>query len=213
MRYRMFNTLLFTLLFVVKPAYAAFDDELSALQQRWAAARYQVSGDERKKQLEKLIVEADSFAKRYSDKADGYLWAGIVRGSLAEAINGLGALSVVKEAKTQLEKAIAIDGKAEDSYAFGVLGLMYAKVPGWPVGFGDDKKGKELLQKGIEASPEGMNINYLYASYLVEQGEAKKAQPFIEKALRATPPAPAEMWVGRQQEIRELAEKIKKEMK
>ncbi|MFT3929055.1 MAG: hypothetical protein QM709_02055 [Spongiibacteraceae bacterium] len=208
----MFNLLFATLLIAVKPAYAAFDDELSSLQQRWATARYQVSGDERKKQLEKLIVEADSLAKKYSDKADGYLWAGVVRGSLAEAINGLGALSIVKEAKTQLEKAIAIDGKAEDSYAFGVLGLMYAKVPGWPVGFGDDKKAKELLKKGIEASPEGMNINYLYASYLFEQGEAKKAQPYIEKALHATPPAPAEMWVGRQQEIRELAEKIKKEM-
>lgn len=209
MTHRMINSLAVALLFIVQPALAAFDDELSSLQQRWAVARYQVSGDERKKQLEKLIPEADAFAKQYSDKADGYLWAGVIRGSLAEAINGLSALGVVKEAKTQLEKSIAIDSKTEDSYALGVLGLLYAKVPGWPIAFGDKKKAEELLKKGVEQSPQGMNINYLYASYLAEQKEFKKAQAFIDKASSATPPTPADMWSGRQQEIRALAEKIK----
>ena len=194
-------------------AHAAFNDELSALQQRWASARYQARGDEHKNQLQKLVDEADSFVKKYSDKADGYLWAGVIRGSLAEAINGMSALGIVKEAKTKLEKSIEIDPKAEDSYAFGVLGLMYARVPGWPLGFGDDKKAKELLKKGIEISPEGMNINYFYASYLFDKGDYKQAQTLIKKAEQATPPAPAEMWSGRQKEIRELAEKIQKELK
>ena len=213
MRYRIINALFIAALVAVSPAHAAFDDELSALQQHWASARYQASGDERKKQLEKLVAEADSFAKKYSDKADGYLWAGVIRGSLAEAINGMSALSIVKEAKTNLEKSIEIDPKAEDSYALGVLGLMYAKVPGWPVGFGDDKKAKELLKKGVGLSPEGMNINYLYASYLFEKDDYKQAQTLIKKAEQATPPAPPGMWGGRQKEIRELAEKIQKELK
>lgn len=213
MKHRIISALFVTALLAVTPAHAAFNDELSALQQRWATARYQVSGDERKNQLQKLTEEADSFAKKYSDKADGYLWAGVIRGSLAEAINGMSALGIVKEAKTKLEKAIEIDPHAEDSYALGVLGLMYAKVPGWPIGFGDDKKAKELLKKGAEISPEGMNINYLYASYLFDKGDYKEAQTRIKKAEQATPPAPADMWSGRQKEIRELAEKIQKELK
>lgn len=212
MRSRMMNALLVAvMLFAIKPAYAAFDDELTALQKQWATVRYQTSGDERKIQLEKLVVQADGFTNKYSDKAESHLWAGVIRGSLAEAINGLSALTIVKEAKAHLEKSIAIDPKAEDSYALGVLGLMYAKVPGWPVGFGDNEKAKELLKKGMGLSPEGMNINYLYASYLFDQDDNKQAQVFIDKALRATPPA--DIWNGRQQEIRELAEKIKKESK
>ncbi len=213
MWYRVMSALFIAALFGVTPAHAAFNDELSALQQHWAAVRYQTSGDERKKQLEKLVADADSLSKKYSDKADGYLWAGVIRGSLAEAINGLSALGIVKEAKTKLEKAIEIDPKAEDSYAFGVLGLMYAKVPGWPIGFGDDKKAQELLKKGAEISPDGMNINYFYASYLFDNDDYKEAQARIEKAEQATPPAPADMWSGRQKEIRELAEKIQNKLK
>jgi tetratricopeptide (TPR) repeat protein len=210
---RLINAFLFAAVAVAVPAHAAFDDELSTLQKHWAAARYEVSGDERKKQLEKLVGEADNFAKQYGDKADGYLWAAVIRGSLAEAINGISALSIVKEAKTNLEKSIELDPKAEDGYAFGVLGLMYSKVPGWPIGFGDDKKAKEMLKKGIEASPNGMNINYFNASYWADKGDYKQAKIFIEKAQQATPPAPADVWSGRQKEIRELADKIQKEIK
>lgn len=213
MLHRIVNALFITALIAVAPAHAAFNDELSALQQRWATVRYQTNGDERKAQLQKLVDEADSFAKKYSDKADGYLWAGVIRGSLAEAINGMSALGIVKEAKTNLEKAIEIDPKAEDGYALGVLGLMYAKVPGWPIGFGDDKKAKEILKKSIEVSPEGMNVNYFNASYLFEKGDYKAAQIHIKKAEQATPPVPAEVWSGRQKEIHELAEKIQKELK
>lgn len=205
---RMINAVFIATLFAVMPAYAAFDDELQMLQQHWSSVRYQTSGDERKKQLEKLVAEADSFAKKYPDKADSHLWAGVIRGSLAEAINGMGALSFVKEAKVNLEKSIEIDAKAEGSYALGVLGLMYAKVPSWPIAYGDNKKGKALLQQGVEASPDGMNINYLYASYLFEKDDYAKAKIYIQKAQQAAPPAPAEIWSGRQKEIHELAEKI-----
>lgn len=210
---RMINTLFVAALVAAAPAHAAFEDELSALQHRWANARYQTSADERKAQLEKLVAEADGLKNKYGDKADSYIWSGVVRGSLAEAINGLGALSIVKEAKVDLEKAIAMDPKAEDSYAYGALGLMYQKVPGWPVGFGDGKKAKETLEKGIQISPQGMNMNYFFASYLFEKGDYKQALVYAEKAKQATPSAPVEIWSGRKKEIGELAEKIEKKLK
>jgi len=209
---RIISALFVVALLAVAPAHAAFDDELSTLQHRWATARYQVSGDERKQQLEKLVAEADALKQKYSDKVDSYIWSGVVRGSLAEAINGIGALSIVKEAKVDLEKAIGMDPKAEDSYAYGALGLMYERVPGWPVGFGDSKKAKEILEKGIQTTPQGMNINYFYASYWVEKGDYKQALTYIEKAKQATPSAPVDIWGGRQKEIAELAEKIQKKL-
>jgi len=197
--------------FAATNARAGYDEDLAALQQRWATIRYEMKGDEQKKQLEKLIVEADQFAQKNPDKADGYIWAGVIRGSLAEAVNGLSALGTVKDAKANLEKAIAIDPKAEDGYAYSVLGLLYSKVPSM-VSFGDKKKAKELLLKGLEINPNGMNTNYFYAQFLFEDGDYKKALPYIERAAQAQPPRPPETSLAvsnRQREIRELAEKIK----
>jgi tetratricopeptide (TPR) repeat protein len=196
-------------------AHAGFDEDLSALQQRWAKARYEMKGDEQKNELEKLIAEADQFAQKNADKADGYIWAGVIRGSLAEAVGGLGALGTVKEARTNLEKALSIDPAAEDGYAYGVLGLLYSKVPS-VIAFGDKKKARELLLKGVQVSPNGMNTNYFLAQFLHTQGEDKEAAQYIERAAAAQPPSPPEQSLAvsyRQKEIRELAEKIKAKQK
>ncbi len=216
MRYRAMSALFAALLLVVTPAYAAFEDELSALQQRWAVARYQVSGDERKKQLEKIAEEADGFTSKYGDKAQSYLWSAVVKASLAEAINNLSALSIAKEAKSHLEKSIELDPGAEDSYAYGMLGAMYARAPGWPVAFGDDKKAREMLKKGLERSPAGMNVNYFNAQYYFDKDEYRKALPYIEKAAQASPPYSPDTSLAvsnRQREIQEMREKIKAKLK
>lgn len=195
--------------------YAGYDEDLAALQQRWAKIRYEMQGDEQKQELEKLIADADQFAQQNADKADGYIWAAVIRGSLAESVNGLSALGTVKEAKANLEKALSIDPKAEDGYAYGVLGLMYSKVPSI-IAFGDKKKARELLFKGVEVSPNGMNTNYFLAQFLFEQGDYKEALTYIERAAQATPPSPPEQSLAvshRQREIRELAAKIKARQK
>ena len=195
--------------------HAGYDEDLASLQQRWAKARYEMKGDEQKKELEKLIAEADVFAQKNADKADGYIWAGVMRGSLGEAINGMSALGIVKQAKTNLEKALAIDPKAEEGYAYGVLGLLYSKVPS-VIAFGDKKKARELLLKGVEVGPNGMNTNYFLAQFLYEQDEYKEALQYIERAAAAQPPAPPEQSLAvsyRQAEIRVLAEKIKAKQK
>ncbi len=212
----MVKALFVTTLFAAAPAHAAFNEDLATLQQRWATARYQTQGDERKTQLGKLVDEADSFTEKYSDKADGYIWSAVIRGSLAEAMNNLSALSIVKEAKANLEQAIAVNPAAEESYAYGMLGLMYSRTPGWPVAFGDDKKAKQSLQKGIEISPNGMDINFFYATYLFDKGEYKKAQDHIEKAVKATSPyspAAALVATNRQREIQELSDRINTKLK
>lgn len=194
---------------------AGYDEDLAALQQSWAKARYEMKGDEQQKALEQLIAEVDRFAQKNPDQADGYIWAGVVRGSLAESVNGLSALGIVKEGKANLEKALSIDPKAEDGYAYGVLGLMYSRVPSI-IAFGDKKKAKELLLKGVETSPDGMNTNYFLAQFLFEQGDYKQALPYAEHAAQATPPRPPEQSLAvshRQREIGELIEKIKAKQK
>lgn len=191
---------------------ADFDSDLHALQQSWAIARYQFKDHEQQQRLRALIPTADALVRSNPDNADAYLWAGIVRGSLAESVNGFSALGVVKEARTLLEKSLELDPTVEAACAYAVLGTLYAKAPGWPVAFGDTKKARELLQKGLTISPKGMNINYFNAKFFAEQKQYDQALMYAERAAQAQPPYVPEQSLAvqnRQREIRELIENLR----
>jgi len=192
---------------------AGVEEDLSGLQQRWATARYQTQVDQRKPKLQQLVKDADALAEKNAGNADVWLWSAVIRGSLAEAENNLSALGLVKEAKAGLEKSIAIDPKAENGYAYGVLGQMYARVPGWPVGFGDKKKAKEYLQQSIAISPDGADSNYFYAQFLYDQGDYQQARQYAERAGKATPTSSVPVAnQGRENEIHELLDNIGKKL-
>jgi len=193
---------------------AGLQEDLSSLQQRWAVARYQTQVDQRKPKLQQLVKEADALTESNKNSADAWLWAAVIRGSLAEAENNISALGMVKEAKAGLEKSIAIDPKAENGYAYGVLGQMYARVPGWPIGFGDKKKAREYLQQSLAVSPDGIDSNYFYAQFLFDQGDYQQAKQYAERALKATPATGVQAAdQGRQAEIRELIENLNKKLR
>jgi len=200
------------MLLAIAPAYSALDDELPELTQTWAKVRYEDEGDQRKQKMRELIRQADALAENYPAEADSHLWAGVLRCSLAEVEDKLEALRLVKDCRTNLERALAMNPATEDGYVYAVLGTLYAKVPGWPLAFGDKKKAEELLQKGVAVAPQGMNTNYFYAKFLYEQGNMSGALDYIERAAKATPPYPPEQSLPvavRQREIRELNDKIK----
>jgi hypothetical protein len=43
----------------------------------------------------------------------------------------------------------------------------------------------EYLLKGLEISPSGIDSNYFYGEFLIDQGEYHQARPVLERALRA----------------------------
>jgi Tfp pilus assembly protein PilF len=117
---------------------------------------------------------------------------------------------MVKQAKALYEAAIRIDGQALDGSAYNSLGVLYYKVPGWPLGFGDKAKAREMLQKALAINPAGIDPNYFYADFLVQTEEPQKAGAYLEKALTA--PARAGRAVadeGRRAEVRLLLDKVK----
>ena len=119
-------------------------------------------------------------------------------------------MSLVKQAKGLYEQAIQIDGRALEGSAYNSLGVLYYKVPGWPVGFGDKAKAKELLQKALAINPQGVDANFFYGEYLVETKHADEAVSYLERALQA-PPRPGRQIAdsGRHEEVRALLAKIK----
>ena len=58
-------------------------------------------------------------------------------------------------------------------------------MPGWPIGFGNDKKAREYLQKALIINPEGIDPNYFYGEFLVEKKEYDAARVVLKKAQAA----------------------------
>ena len=189
---------------------AGVDDAVQELQQGWEAVRYQAPASEREKRFEALAARAHALSQAHPGKTETLIWEGIIVSSLAGEKGGLGALGLAKQAKALYEAAIAINGDALEGSAYNSLGVLYYKVPGWPVGFGDKAKAKELLQKALSLNPKGIDPNFFYGEYLVETKQPDQAIPYLERALQAPGRQGRQIAdAGRREEIRSLLDKIK----
>ena len=197
-------------LFAAQPAAPAFDAELLSIQQAWARANYETpAGDARVGAFDVLEKRAEKFTHEHPDRPEALIWEGIIESSYAGAKGGLGALSLCKEAKGNLESALELDPKALDGSAYTSLGTLYFKVPGFPLGFGDDAKAEKLLKKALELNPAGIDPNYFYAEYLAEQHRYQEALQYLDKAAKAPPrPGRESADKGRRGEIATLRQKV-----
>ncbi|CUJ59239.1 tetratricopeptide repeat protein [Achromobacter kerstersii] len=186
------------------------DQGIRALQNDWAVIQYQTPANQRETRFEALSQQAHALTERFAAKAEPHIWEGIILSSWAGAKGGLGALGLAKQAKAEYETAIQIDSKALGGSALNSLGVLYYKVPGWPVGFGDNKKAEALLQQALAINPDGIDANYFYADYLIYRNRKPEAIPYLEKALKAPPRPGREVAdAGRKQEARALLESVR----
>ncbi len=192
----------------------AVDAGLVELQQAWAHANYEVpAGDARVQAFDALEQRADAFARQHPDRAEALIWQAIVESSHAGAKGGLGALALCKEAKQHLEAALELDPQALEGSAYTSLGTLYFKVPGFPLGFGNDEKAAKLLRKALEINPTGIDPNYFYAEYLVEQKRYRDALKYLDQAERAPARAGRETAdKGRRAEIATLRTKVQSKL-
>jgi len=192
--------------------YADMSPEVTALQQRWAEVNYLLKGKSQVEAFNTLIEDAHMVTARHADNAEAWIWSGIIRSSYAGVKGGLGALSAAKAAKVDFEQAMTIDANALSGSAYTSLGVLYLNVPGWPVAFGDEDKGVELLKKGLELSPDGIDSNYFYAQYLYGEDRYDEATHYLNQAMNApdrTDRAIADQ--GRRGEIDQMLQEIENE--
>lgn len=192
--------------------YADEAADIQTLQTRWAEIKYQTPEADQEKAFVALVAEAKKL-RAANTSAPYLIWEAIIRSTYAGAKGGLGALDEVKQAKKLLEQAIKLDPAAMNGSAYTSLGSLYYQVPGWPVGFGDDKKAKEMLLKGLSYNPDGIDSNYFYGDYLLDQKNYQQAVAAFEKALKAAPrPGRESADAGRKGEIEAAMAKAKKHL-
>ncbi|MCU0810267.1 MAG: hypothetical protein MUE59_04385 [Thiobacillaceae bacterium] len=198
------------------PAFALSDEgqqRLQHLQARWAEINYQLPREQREAAFEKLGAEAESALKAEPKAAELLIWRGIILSTWAGAKGGMGALGLAKQAKASLEEAMAIDPRALQGSAYTSLGSLYYQVPGWPIGFGDDKRAGTMLLKALEINPDGIDPNYFYADYLFREKRYAKARSALQRALTAPDrPGRAVADKGRRDEARTLLAKVEAEL-
>jgi len=193
----------------VTPAFAQITPEVVSIQKRWAEINYKIDHDDQEDSYQALLSECEQLTEPKQASVESVIWCGIVKSTYAGYTGGLSALKYAKLARHDFERAIELDGEALNGSAYTSLGTLYSKVPGWPLGFGDDKKAKKMLQTGIELNPEGIDSNYFYAEFLFEQGEEKSALEYLERAQQAAPrPGRETADAGRHEEIDALRKEI-----
>jgi len=208
--------LLATLLVSLLPLSAfagapGFDADLLSIQQAWAHVNYETpAGDARVQAFDALEKRAEKFTQQHPGRAEALIWEGIIESSYAGAKGGLGALGLAKEARVNLEAALKIDPHALDGSAYTSLGTLYFKVPGFPIGFGDTDKAREMLRQALALNPNGIDPNYFYGELLFKEGEYAQALQYLEKAASA-PARPGREVAdrGRHAEIASLTAKVR----
>lgn len=198
----------FSLSFADEPA---LDPAIVQLQHDWAKANYRTPKDQQEAAFKGLTDRAHQISASSSNKAEALIWEGIVLAGYAKAKGGLGALSTAEQARDVLLESLKTNPQALQGSAHTSLGSLFYKVPRWPLGFGDKKKAKEHLEKALQLNPNGIDPNYFYADFLLEQGENAKAIEYFNKALNAPPrPGREDADEGRRSDIAEGLKKAGK---
>jgi len=205
--------MLVPLLFFCALTQADMNSGLSRIQNAWALANYQTPADDQEQAFEKLVAEARKLADANPDSAEPKIWLAIVLSTDAGVTGGLGALGKVKESRKLLEAAEKINPDALNGSIYTSLGSLYYQVPGWPIGFGDDEKAEQYLKKALAMNPDGIDPNYFYGDFMLEERNYQQAVSYLEKAAAAAPRPGRELAdKGRKAEVQEKLAAARKKL-
>lgn len=199
----------------VAPAADPVMEQISALQSRWAEIKYQIPSDDAKiEAIHQLEEQAAKITAANPSRAEPKIWEAIILSTDAGIVKGMSALSKVEKAKVLLEAADAINPNALEGSSHTSLGSLYYQVPGWPVGFGDDEKAEEHLKMALKINPNGIDPNYFYGDFLLQDDRPDEAKTYLERALMAPPRPGRELAdAGRHQEIKVALAKAGEKLK
>lgn len=180
------------------------------IRSSWEHIAYEVNGSSTQtRALDRLETEAAALVARFPGQAEPLLWQGIVVSEQANRANFLHQLGLAREALRILTRANQINPDAANGGVALSLAVLYYKVPGSPIGFGDDERAGRLLRHALQLDPDGLDANYFYGDYLHDQGDDVGAARYLRKALAAAHDTTRPVWdAGRRREVQALLREV-----
>lgn len=194
---------------------ARADESVSAIENRWSEIRYTMKGKhEQLAALRDLRAQTQALMDQRPSNAEALLWHAMTLLLEADTHHSVASLGLAKNARDLLEAAVQNDTGAATSMIHTALGALYNEIPGWPIGFHDDGKARAHFAKALEANRDGMDANYFYGDYLVQQRKYRDALPYLEKALAVPVRPDHERYdAGLRTEVEEALAKARQKLK
>jgi len=197
------------------PAHATtMDETLADLQHQWAIIKYQTPDKvQQHNDIAALAEQAAQVSEDNPGKAEPHIWQAIILSTKADINGGLGALGDDERARDLLLRAEKINPRALNGAIYTSLGSLYYKVPGWPIGFGDNDQAKQYFEKALAINPDGIDPNFAYGEFLYEMGNYDKAKSMLEHGLQTQLRSGAGLAEkGRREEAQELLQKVNQKL-
>ncbi len=154
----------------------------------WEHIKFEVTDkDVQEKQMAALADRAGSIVQQFPGRPEAAIWQAIIISEQASMASENGspfkALGFAKHAREILEPIAKQYPAVLDAGAPTSLGVLYSRVPGFPIAFGDKTKARELLQEAIKYAPDGLDANYFYGDFLYSEHEYPAAEQVFKHAL------------------------------
>ena len=168
---------------------AGFADELETRLQRIETVWTHIDGNAPKAEqmalFKHLLGQTTVLANAHPARAEPLIMQACIILTSAKIQSPFKALASVKRARRLLQKALSINPMANNGSALVTLGVLYYKVPGWPIAFGDDNKAEQLLTKALQYNPQGIDSNFFFGDFLLSQDKLTEAASYLKKAAAA----------------------------
>ena len=164
------------------------DEALARIETEWSHVDSNVSVKVKKEKLKRLYKKVTKLANDHPDRAEPKIVQACILLTIAEVDDAFSALNLVHQARDLLLAANSINPHARNSSGVYTLGILYYKVPGWPIGFGDDNKAEQMLLSSLSRTPKSIGGNYYYGEFLIQQDRADEAEIYLKRAAQANLP-------------------------
>jgi tetratricopeptide (TPR) repeat protein len=192
----------------------ALNVEILDIANAWAHVKFEEEDAARQqKEIAALAERASALIKKYPGRPEPVIWKGVLLSEGASMANEdhsmFTARSLAYEARDTLLEAEKIDPTALEAGAPASLGVLYYRVPSFPIGFGDTDLARKYLEEAVRNAPNGMDANYFYGDFLNDRGDFAGAQRVWKHALTIPVNTERPVWdKARRQVIQENLAKL-----
>lgn len=141
----------------------------------WTYYKYELAhSHDQRQQIERLLKD-----NQVQETVDEKIWYFMTESTLASMQGGVQGIHTLSQAKDKIEDQLQNPINDDQFMACAVLGYLYAKAPGWPLGFGSKARSQYWLKKA-HLREYNSDVAFYLAQAYHQLGNDEQANYFAE---------------------------------